>query len=187
MFNIKNVFLKEDVEKFFGNKQVPIDVLNFLVSEYCLTSPPKIQYSNLSDLRNKKDFENAGGAYFYNKNLITLNEKELSKLHGVELFKTTINIVLHEIGHVNQYVKWKNDLKFRLKFTQGYLPGEIDVSDLKDINDLNDILNYWEYVYPYDEQPHEIDAWNFAEKYLNEAIRRVLERENSTKKKMVNV
>lgn len=85
-----------------------------------------------------------------------------------------VKSILHEIMHYNQHIRW--DKPNNIRYRQLYLRGKKKPNDVKqdstmiDVLDWDELTQFWERKYGYGEAPHEVEARQFAESTVDEAM-----------------
>lgn len=173
--NWKNFLIeKKDIS---GGRKLPLDVLDLLIKHYAKNPGGFITlkrgYFDFNDFRDK-DLENDVAVYIAAAQMILININKAQ-----DKFGSIVRVMLHEIQHYNQHMRWNVDDQYREKLSQGYkLPPGKDIFEL----DWIPTINFWEKIYPHEQRPHEVDAIKFAEEHVQEAAKMIKDREKELKK-----
>jgi hypothetical protein len=149
---------------------LPKETLERLVQKFAISQPyPKIAYVNFSSY--DEEFDNSGGAYFPDKNLIAINLQDKEQNASTdEGLRTLVWTILHEIQHFNQRILWRKNVNYRMTLSNGKLPDGFDPVGLEHISSMDDLIQFWIKMFDYNERPHEIDAMDFADKNLQKGM-----------------
>ena len=164
-------------------KLLPIDTIDFLIKLYARNQQGAIVLKrgyfdyNEFGAKYKKDFENTYASYIIPAQLIILNTKT-TEGNVVKL----INTIIHEIQHFNQHMLWKSDENYRQEFVKkNKLPPEFASFDFYKLTTT--LLK----KFGYEKSPIEKEAREFAKSHTQEALDKVIERENGIKSGKIKV
>lgn len=177
-------------EKFLVERSLPkvnyASIIDAIKSKYAKGSDLTIKFvpfsggilSKLPDSAST-EISQGFGAYFGDgassqfRRVLLIDKEKLD-----DIFKV-IEVLLHEITHYNQDLKWTGmDKKDRITYIQQNLLKSVplDKDTLKHIINLNytQLISYLEEVFGYNDSPIEKEAYSFADKHFGEALHSVL-------------
>lgn len=155
------------------------EVVEFLVQAYAEPGSPRLRWvtGDFGRLAKTSRFKMVGGIhmdwgsvsalYNHRNHILVINDGVQGDL------AKKVSDVLHEIQHYNQQIAWEgDDLSYRDRFVSGKkLPPDVkdDPMMLYEVS-WDDMVDFWERRYGYERSPHEVDARDFAQRHLDEAL-----------------